>query len=504
MYNICIHGHFYQPPRENPWTGEIELQESASPFHNWNERIWNECYAPNSEAEILDDKGNVIQKVNNYEMMNFNFGPTLLEWIKRKHYGTYVKIIEADKNSQLKQNGHGNAIAMCYNHMIMPLALRMDKITQVKWGVADFRHHFNREPEGIWLPETACDEETLEVLISENIRYTILDVSQAQKIRKIGEDEWLDISDNKLNPRIPYRYYSVNKPDRFIDIIFYDGYLSRAVAFDDVLLSSENLLFKIINAGESVKMKGELISIATDGETFGHHKKHAEKTLAYFFKILAAKYNLQITNFGKYLSDHKPEFEVKIKPGGTSWSCIHGVERWKSDCGCGKTGKWNQKWRTPLRESLNWLRDQLWNIYVDYGSVVFRDIYKARDNYISVILNGHDTTSVKEFLKLHSVKSLTKKQKLLCLDLLEMQKYSMLMFTSCGWFFSELSGIETVQILQYAARAIEIIKSISGEDLEKEFMNRLASAQSNIPEFANGKNVYERFVMPAKIIGGKK
>ncbi|MCX7877563.1 MAG: DUF3536 domain-containing protein [Ignavibacteria bacterium] len=497
MINICIHGHFYQPPRENPWTNEIEQQESASPFHNWNERIWDECYKPNSEAEILNDKGSVVAKVNNYEMINFNFGPALLSWLKRKHPETYSLIIEADKKSIIEHNGHGNAIAMCYNHMIMPLANFNDKVTQIRWGVEDFIYHFGRLPEGIWLPETACDQETIEVLIKEKISYIILDTSQAEEVREIGSEDWIKVVDGKINPKNTYRCYS-RQGNGYLNIIFYDGQISRAVAFDDVLLSSQNLLMKIFTALNPVSQKPQLISVATDGETFGHHKKHAERTLAYFMKVLAPENGLKTVNFGEYISQNPPQYEVKIKQGeGTSWSCPHGVERWKDDCGCGHAGKWKQSWRKPLRASLNWLRDELIKIYSSYGNSLFKDIWDARNDYIKIILD--DSSSVKkEFFRKHSSGRLSKKEKELCLRLLEMQKYSMLMFTSCGWFFSEISGLETVQILQYASRAMELASDISGVDLENRFVEMLSHAPSNMPEFKNGKGVWEKLVKPVK------
>lgn len=503
MINICIHGHFYQPPRENPWTGEIELQESAKPFHDWNERIWDECYKTNSEAEIIDDSGKVVARINNYGKLNFNFGPTLLAWIKNKHPETYSRIIEADKTSVSQHNGHGNAIAMCYNHMIMPLANLNDKITQVKWGLADFKHHFGRSSEGIWLPETACNMETIEVLIAEGIKYIILDSGQAAYCRKTGDTEWTDVNDNSIDPSKPYKCYSEIHRDRYINIFFYNGPVSKAVAFDDVLESSQNLLNKISSAAKINENKPvhQLVSVATDGETFGHHKKHAERTLAFFLEVLAPKNDLKIVNYGEYLEENPPQYEVKLKAGdngeGTSWSCVHGVKRWKEDCGCGGGGGWVQQWRKPLRESLDWLRDQMIIIYENLGSQLLKDVWKARNEYINIILKN-DLTVNDNFFSDNAVKPLTENEKLLAVKLLEMQKYSMLMFTSCGWFFSEISGLETVKILEYAARAMEIVKELTGMNLENEFKLKLSEAKSNIPKYRNGKGVYEQLVIPHK------
>lgn len=501
MINICIHGHFYQPPRENPWTGEIEKQDSAAPYHDWNDRIFHECYNANSEAEIIDDKGEVVAVVNNYSLINFNFGPNLLAWIKYKHPETYDKIIEADKLSVDAHGGHGNAIAMCYNHMIMPLANFNDKITQVRWGLADFKHHFGRDSEGIWLPETACNHETIEVLINENVKYIILDSSQAGGMRKFGESEWTDVSENTINPKTPYRCFSKVNKDKFIDIFFYDGPVSKAVAFDDVLESSQNLLNKINAASDkSAKAGGQLISVATDGETFGHHKKHAERTLAFFLVSLAPQNNLKNINFGEYLELHPPENEVDIKAGdkgeGTSWSCVHGVKRWKEDCGCGGGGGWHQQWRKPLRETLDWLRDQLIVLYENIGGLLFKDVWNARNEYI-LLLNDGGEKSKGKFFASNALKPLSDSEMLLSIRLLEMQRYAMLMYTSCGWFFSEISGLETVKILEYAARAMEIAREISGIDIENEFTKRLTAAKSNIASYRNGKGVYEKLVKPA-------
>jgi alpha-amylase/alpha-mannosidase (GH57 family) len=503
LINLCIHGHFYQPPRENPWTGEIEKQDSAEPYHDWNERIWDECYKPNSQAEILNDTNEAVAVINNYELLNFNFGPTLLAWIKNKHPETYEKIIAADKASVKAHGGHGNAIAMCYNHMIMPLANFNDKITQVRWGMADFKHHFGRESEGIWLPETACNWETLEVLINLGVKYIILDTSQADAVRKIGTTEWTDVSDYSINSKHPYRSFSKVDNTKFIDIFFYDGPVSKAVAFDDVLASSENLLNKIFSAADKNDDEPQLISVATDGETFGHHKKFAERTLAYFLAHLAKENDLKIVNYGEYLESHPPEFEVRIKFGdkgeGTSWSCVHGVKRWKEDCGCGGGGDWHQQWRKPLRETMDWLRDQLIVLYENLGRLVFKDVWKARNEYINVLLDDSNEAKQLFFIN-NSLKKLDEDEINAALKLLEMQKYSMLMYTSCGWFFSEISGLETVKILEYASRAMEIAKEITGIGLEGEFAKRLAKAKSNLTRYRNGKGVYEKLVKPAHYI----
>ncbi len=501
MINICIHGHFYQPPRENPWTGEIEKQDSAKPYHDWNERIFHECYEPNAHAQIIDDKGEVLKEVNNYEYLNFNFGTSLLHWIKIKHPETYKEITEADKQSISLHNGHGNAIAMAYNHIIMPLANQRDKITQVKWGLKDFEYHFGRKSESIWLPETACNWDTIEVLINENIKYIILDVSQAEKIRKIGYEDWTDVSNGSIDPKIPYRCFSQVNPEKYIDIFFYDGPVSKSVAFDDVLNSSANLLNKIIQAVPDGSVENPIVSVATDGETFGHHKKFTERTLAYFLTKLAPENNLIIVNYSEYLQQYPPVYEVKIKIGtngeGTSWSCPHGVERWKSDCGCGGGEGWHQRWRKPLRDALNWLRDNLIVIYENEGNKYFNDVWQARNEYINLLLNNNKETAFK-FFESNAKRILANSEIDICFKLLEMQKYSMLMFTSCGWFFSEISGLESVQILEYASKAIEIAQEVTGSSFEKEFKKKLSLAESNLKKYKTGRVVYNKLAVSAK------
>jgi alpha-amylase/alpha-mannosidase (GH57 family) len=497
--SLCIHGHFYQPPRENPWTDEIELQLSASPFHDWNERIYQECYRPNTEAIITDDKGKVVKRINNYEFIDFNFGPTLFNWMKEKHPKNFSKIIEADKKSVNAHNGHGNAIAQVYNHLIMPLANRQDKITQTKWGLKHFNYYFGRDSEGIWLAETACNKETLEILVNEEVKFTILDPSQALMIKKINsKDVWEDVSGSKINPKEPYRYFIDEKKEKYIDIFFYDGPFARSIAFEDLVYSAD----RIIDRLEWVKIKNynkdQLISIAVDGETFGHHKHFTERTIAYLLTELAPKKGYKTVNFGEYLSEHQPQYEVMINDGkngeGTSWSCLHGVGRWKEDCGCNTGGQagWNQKWREPLRNSLNILRDRLILMFEGIGHIYLKNVWDARNDYIKLMLDN-SKENVLDFFERHSKKKLKKDEKEICFKLFEMQKFSMYMFTSCGWFFSDISGIETIQVLEYAKRAIEINEELTGDKaIEEEFLNELEKAKSNKPEYVDGKKIYLR------------
>jgi len=498
---LCIHGHFYQPPRDNPWIDLIERQESASPFHDWNQRIHHECYLPNSRARILDGENHVVDIVNNFEKMSFNFGPTLLSWMEGAHPETYARIIEADRLSVERRGGHGNAIAQCYNHMIMPLANARDKVTQVRWGVADFEYRFGRRPEGMWLPETACNDETLEVLIQEGIRFTILEPHQAQSTRPIGEKEWQDVADGGIDPRRPYRFFSKKRPDKSIDIFFYDGPISKSVGFENLLFDAK-LFMERLEAAKDEKAEGpQLIHVATDGESYGHHKAFGDRALAYMTFMEAPQRGWRLVNYGQFLEENPPQREVRIKPGkdgeGTAWSCAHGVGRWKEDCGCRGDGppEWNQSWRKGLREALDWLRDELVGVFEAKGGEFFKDAWQARGAYVGVVLSKKEDKAA-EFLREHARRELDSQEASDCIKLLEMQRHAMLMYTSCAWFFTELSGIETVQVLQYAARAIQLALEVGGVNLEDGFLERLDQAKSNIDYFKDGRGVYEKLIRP--------
>lgn len=492
---LSIHCHFYQPPREDAYTGEINIQPSAAPFHDWNERIFQECYKPNSNAVIVDEYDNVTERVNNYEYLNFNFGATLFHWIKKHHPKTYELILEADRKSVKKYNGHGNAIAMVYNHIIMPLANKRDKITQVYWAIKDFIFHFNRAPEAIWLPETACNNDTIDVLIDFGFKYIILDPSQAAQIRKIKKGRWKNVTGGKIDPKMPYRCYRDYEKEKFIDIFFYDGPLSRNIAFDDHIYDGIKLRDRLLQSIDRKRKGNQIISSAIDGETFGHHKHFSDRTLAYLFKELIDKSEFENINLGYYLEKNPPEYEVKIYEGekgeGTSWSCLHGVGRWKENCGCSGGGEegWNQEWRTPLRDALNFLNDECYKIYEEISSYFLKDPFHARNDYIEIILKP-ELKTIEEYFYFNAIKYLNAEESSYCIKLLEMQKYCQLMFTSCGWFFNDISGIETIQILQYAARAIELAKEVSGVNLEPEFLEILEKAVSNKPEEINGKEIY--------------
>jgi alpha-amylase/alpha-mannosidase (GH57 family) len=520
---VTVHGHFYQPPRENPYLEAIERQPSAAPFHDWNERIHWECYRPNAFARVLNDRGEVVDIVNNYEYFSFNIGPTLISWLENHDFEVYQRILEADIKSCQRLQGHGNAIAQVYNHIIMPLANERDKYTQIRWGKEDFRSRFGRDPEGMWLAETAVDYPTLEALAAEGIRFIVLAPSQAQRCRPLPTEddlhpEWQEVGGGQVDPTRPYRCYlkpklstaasplsttkerseEIDNSLAYIDIFFYDGPISRDMGFSDVVYSSSHLAGRIGSAVRGDHRPAQLISVATDGETFGHHKKGTEKTLAYAFVAEFPKHGWTVTNFAHYLSLNTPTWEVEIKPA-TAWSCAHGVDRWQDDCGCGgEGGVWHQKWRRPLRNALNWLRDQLIAVYEEQGRLLLRDPWQARDEYIQVI-RDRSPANVSRFLSRHQTHKLTAAEQVDALRLLEMQRHALLMFTSCGWFFEEISRPEGTQILRYASRALELAGDVAGVQLEKSFLKRLGLAPSNVDVFKHGAEIYRRMVQTAQV-----
>jgi len=449
MTALIIHGHFYQPPRENPWTGEVDAEPSAAPFHDWNERIHAECYAPN---------------IVNYPLISFNFGPTLLSWLESHHRDTYEKILIADRESAAARAGHGNAIAQAYGHAILPLCNERDRLTQVIWGLADFRYRFGREAEALWLPETAANDQVLALLIEQGMRYVILAPEQGK-----------DVVDTSK----PYLFRHPDGSKRSLAVFFYNGPLARAIAFERALASSRGLVEKFVSAASG----GDLVNVATDGETYGHHFKFGDLCLTHALKVEAKSAGFWITNYAQYLDHHPAETEVEIDNGpdgeGSSWSCVHGVARWSRDCGCHTGGEpgWNQAWRKPLREALNFLRDDAAEKFECLGSELLRDPWAARNEYIKVILDPK-----------HPREGFDSR----VWDLLEMQRSSLLMFTSCGWFFSDLAGLETIQVLRYAARVIDLMNKLGLDPPRKEFLALLAEAKSNRPDKGNGAEIFGR------------
>lgn len=494
---VCIHGHFYQPPRENPWLEDIELQDTAYPYHDWNARISQECYRQNGSSRILGHDRKIIDIVNNYANISFNFGPTLLSWLQRNEPDVYEKIIEADKASAEKHSGHGSAIAQAYNHMIMPLANERDKETQVLWGISDFEQRFGRRPEGMWLPETAVDTATLKVLAAHGIKFTILAPRQAKQIRKTGQSEWTSMDEAGLNPRMPYL---CNLPSgKSIALFFYDGPVSHDIAYGGLLHSGEAFAGRLTGAFAGKDSEPQCVNMATDGESFGHHHRHGDMALAYCLHHIVTNDLAKITVFGEFLEKFPPTHEVQVHDN-SSWSCAHGVERWRSNCGCAAdpaaSGK--QQWRGPLRQAFDWLRDELARIYEEKMQGLNADPWKTRNEYIAVI-NDRSADNVAKFIKQTAGKDPAGEDKTRFLKLLEMQRNAMLMYTSCGWFFDNLSGIETVQVLQYAARAIQLAYDVSGQQLEEQFKERLSAAPANVRRFGDGRGVYEKLVQPGRV-----
>jgi alpha-amylase/alpha-mannosidase (GH57 family) len=495
MRYVCVHGHFYQPPRESPSLEAVELQDSAYPYHDWNERITAECYAPNATSRILDSEQRIIQLVNNYARMSFNFGPTLLSWLETKAPAVYEAIREGDKVSQQTFGGHGSALAQAYNHMILPLANRQDKVTQVKWGISDFEHRFGRRPEGMWLPETAVDMETLEVLAENGIRYTILAPRQAKRVRRKGSRSWKDMSGDRIDPS---RAYLVTLASRkTISVFFYDGPISQGVAFEGLLNDGKRFAERLLTGFSDTRDWPQLAHIATDGESYGHHHHFGEMALTYALDHIQANKLAELTNYGQFLERHPANHFVEIVEN-SSWSCAHGLERWRSNCGCNSGGhaSWNQEWRGPLRAALDWLRDALALAYQDKAAPLLKDPWLARDAYIRVIVDRSDER-LAAFFAQQATHPLNAGEQVTALKLLEMQRHALLMYTSCGWFFDELSGPETVQIIHYAGRAVQLGQEFLGPQLESQFLERLGLAKSNLPEHGDGARIYEKWVRPA-------
>jgi alpha-amylase/alpha-mannosidase (GH57 family) len=490
---IVIHGHFYQPPRENPWLEAVEVQDSAVPYHDWNERVTAECYAPNTAARRVDDANRILDIVNNFERISFNVGPTLFAWLDRHAPRVARAIVEADRAS-VAARGHGNALAQVYNHQIMPLATRADKVTQVRWGLEDFRRRFGREAEGMWLPETAVDDESLEALAEAGVKFTILAPGQARRVRPLGEETWTDV-DHDVDPSRPYLWRGPRGLS--LALFFYDGPISRAIAFENLLERGEKLVARLRAAFSAERDWPQIVHCATDGESYGHHSRFGEMALAAALEQLAGDDSVVLTNYGAFLAGHPPTHEVQVHQA-TSWSCAHGVERWRADCGCRVRADWRQGWRAPLREALDWLRDLADPFFQARASRYLRDPAAARDDYVRVVLD-RTPAQLGSFLAAHQRAPLEGAARLEVRRLLELARNRMLMYTSCGWFFDEISGIEPVQILRYAAMTLQYLRDLGAGHHEPEFVKRLAAAPSNVPEFGNGGTVYRRLVAPSVV-----
>jgi alpha-amylase/alpha-mannosidase (GH57 family) len=483
---VCIHGHFYQPPREDPRTREIGREPSAAPYHDWNERIAAECYGPNSASPLVDDQGKILEVVNNYARMSFDFGPTLLRWLESNYTELYQTVLGADRESVGRFSGHGSAMAQAYSHMILPLASPEDKRTQVRWGAEDFERRFGRYPEGMWLPETAVDVDTLEALADAGIRFTVLSPRQAMAVRTIGERDWHDVSGGGVGTRRAYSYHLPS--GRSISLFFYDDGISDKIAFGDLLLSGVRIA-KALLSGFSESDEPQLVNVASDGETYGHHHKNGNLALSRAFSEVERSGSASLANYALFLSLSPPESEVRLTEP-SAWSCSHGVERWRSDCGCGSEIRpgFNQQWRSPLRLSLDWLRDRLVEVYSAEGARIFGDKDAAREGLgssgIGTDLGSRDYVvgELKAGSRAEEAKRGAK--------LLEMVEWSALMYSSCAWFWEDIARPETRQMLRYAARAMELAKELSGVDLSPGFSQRLGKAVPNTPGFDSGPKLF--------------
>ncbi|HLM54790.1 MAG TPA: DUF3536 domain-containing protein [Pyrinomonadaceae bacterium] len=497
---LVIHGHFYQPPRENPWTDHVDREPSAAPFHDWNERIHAECYRPNGFARIFDDEARVRLVVNNYARISFNFGPTLLSWLERHQPDTYARILEADRESALSRGGHGNAIAQGYNHSILPLSNARDRRTQIRWGLSDFRRRFGRDSESLWLPETACDPATLEALIDEDLKYVILSPFQAARVRREGEEDWKAVSGGRVDTTVPYKFKHRDGSGRSIAVFFYEGRVARALAFEGLLGSSQVFMGTCAQAAHA---GSQLVSVATDGESYGHHFRWGERCLAYSLEEEAERRGLRVTNYGEFLEEHEPAWEVELEEGpdgeGTAWSCAHGLGRWTRDCGChaGAPSGWNQQWRAPLRAALDFLRDDFAQKFEWAAGELLTDPWAARDDYAGLLGGGAEARE--DFLRHHSKRPLSRDESSRVLTLLEAQRAAMTMYTSCGWFFNDISGIETLQVLRYAGRVVELVRDLGLDPPLAGFLETLSEARSNVTANGNGADIFLRAVEHSRV-----
>ena len=505
---VCIHGHFYQPPRENPWLETVETQDGAAPYHDWNERVCAECYATNGAARIVNAKNKIISIVNNYSRMSFNFGPTLMSWLKENAPRTYRMILDGERASRAHFRGHSSAIAQVYNHMILPLASKRDRVTQIRWGIADYQHHFGELPEGMWLPETAVDKASLELMAQHGVKFTILAPHQCRRICPLKEpdprsvpaeamvpapDTWIETPNASVDTTRPYLVRFASGAS--IVVFFYNGPTSRAIAFEGLLNSGEDFAARL-KGGFKENAQPQLVQVATDGESYGHHHKYGDMALAYALNLLDRDKTIRLANYASFLAQFPPEYECEIVDN-TSWSCAHGVERWRSNCGCngGKPG-WNQAWRSPLRQALDELRDALVPLTEQEGAKFFRDVWAARNGYIDVVLD-RTAESIERFLAAHQSRALMGADRVRALELMEMQRHAQLMYTSCGWFFDDISGIETVQIIAYAARVLQLAQQLfpgHAAPLEPAFLARLGAAKSNVPSAGDGAQIYKKCV----------
>lgn len=473
--SVVVHGHFYQPPREDPWTGRVPRQASAAPYHDWNQRIHDECYRAVVAARILDDNGRIQQVLNTLEWISWDAGPTLLEWMAREAPSTYRRFLEADARSRAR-TGYGNAIATPYHHVILPLSSWREKVTEVRWGIADFRRRFGREPEGMWLPEAAVDSETLEVLAREGIAFTVLGPTQVKQAPAGG---------------LPGRVRLAG--GREIVVFVYDGPMSHGIGFGELLRDSGHWLRRLVE----VSAGRHVLSMATDGETFGHHHRWGEMALAGLLHRAAQRDDLRFEGFGAALARY-PAAEVIELVEPSSWSCVHGVERWRGDCGCkiDPSKPTSQAWRTELREVLDTLALDLHARFAQEGGRLFRDPWAARDAYGAV--QEASEAVRKEVLAAHLAGEAANGSLARAEELLEMERDALRMKTSCAWFFDDVARLEPLQNLMYAAHALDLAGP-DADEMERRFVRELEGIASNDPEEGNAATIWR-----SKVRGGAR
>lgn len=475
---LVVHGHFYQPPREDPRTGAVPVEPGAAPWHDFNAKIAAECYHPNLHARVVDPAGKIVNLVDNYAHISFNIGPTLLSWLEDNATETY----EGLRKSAL---GSGNAIAQGFNHVILPLCNPRDLRTQIRWGLADFRHRFGREAEGMWLPETAVNDEVMVALAEEGVRFIILAPRQVESIRAIGADEWTSTDEGSLDTSVLYRWQHPSQADRSVTIVFYDGPLSNEVAFGIGSLSSAGLVDRVQQRAASTGRKGRLLTIATDGETFGHHHHFADRTLAFALSRVAPDRGIRVLSSAEVVRTHTIAWEARIRE--SAWSCAHGIGRWTTDCGCSTGGGpgWHQRWRAPLREALDLLRDLAASVFERRGAGVLHEPWDARDDYVEPCIGAR---SFEDFAAEHVVDPVDPEMLRVAKSLLESQRLAMAMYTSCGWFFNDIAGIEARIVLRFAAGLMLELQRIDESLPTEAFVSTLARAEGNTGE--NGDAVW--------------
>lgn len=490
---LILHGHFYQPPRENPFTGIIPKQSSAAPFTNWNERILQECYASNTSSRYLDGDGKVKSLINNFEYISFNFGPTLLSWIEKHHKNVHDKIIEADKKS-IERLGHGNAIAQSFNHTILPLDHINNAKLQIRWGIEDFKYRFGRMPEGMWLPETGVNENVIDILVEEGIKFIILSPWQGLAIDD-DEGNYIELKDKPAPYDIPFIIHG--KKDNKISAFFYNPQLAEGISFGHLLRDADNL-YSIIKS-ISDKDNTNLIHTATDGEIYGHHEPFGDMALAALIEKVFEGDEFELTNYATVLAENPPTRRAYLRSGeddkGTSWSCFHGVSRWYKDCGCFTGGKasWNQKWRLPLRIAFQKSSDRLHALYKKRVIEVFDskvEPYQLLLDYSKVVSGS---TNMETFInELTSTYTEAKGHETEIASLLVGLKNTYFSFTSCGWFFNDLAGMEPVQNIRYGLYAINLFQKYSKESLLTPFLNDLKLAKCNNKSDGDGMTLAQK------------